>query len=97
MRVLNNNVLVRDIKPLEENMSGGLHLPDREMMYGMDETASSRRYDPDQGIVEDVGPDCEHIKKGDKVILAPLKGKEYSCNGIQFKIYKYAEIFGVIQ
>jgi len=84
MRLLNDNVLVGDIEPMEEEVNG-IFLPETS-------NDGSRRYDAEIGTVIALGSKCRHLKVGDRVYLAPMKGKEYN----DMKIYKFEEIFGVI-
>ena len=96
MRILNDNVLVTDIEDMADKV-GDIFLPDAGMQYGYDEDASARRYDCKIGTVVDFGPDAVNLKKGQKCYLAPLKGKEFTCNGKEFRLYRYEEVFGVIE
>lgn len=96
MKVLNDNVLVGDIGNMGGDEAGGIFLPDRNMLYGEDGQNSARRYEAEVGTILGVGPAAEGLEVGDRVYLAPLKGKEYTFEGKECKIYKYEEIFGKI-
>lgn len=91
MKMLNDNVLVGDIEVMTTKV-GEIFLPDKGMLYGEHGENSSRRYEPEVGTILGLGPKTEGLAVGDRVYLAPLKGKEYK----DMKIYKFEEIFGKI-
>jgi len=97
MRILNDNVLVGNIRSMEGERIGDIFLP--ETIDGINErpgsnrAAGSRRYDCKVGTVVDFGPDCDSIAEGDDVFLAPMKGVDYK----DMRIYKFEELMGKIE
>ena len=83
MKILNDNVLVKNVRPIEHKEIGGIIISEK---------AQTERYAPDVGEVVDFGEDVTDLEKGMTVILAPMKGKEYK----DMKLYRHKEIFGII-
>ena len=93
LRPLHDNVVVKRID-LEEEMSGGIIIPD---------TAKEK---PSEGEVVSVGPGGRDeagkiipidLKVGDRVLFGKWSGTEVKIDGVEYLIMKESDIMGVIE
>ena len=100
MRVLNDNVLVKDMGVMQTE-AGGILLPeflDRPEKDEMGSTMGSRRYDCRMGEVLGVGEKVKDLKAGDVVYTAPLKGVlAGEQDGKEIKLFRHEEILGKLE
>lgn len=77
MRVLNNYVLINELKPAEVQSMTGL-------VFSAEQT-SNMRYA--EGIVEEVGENLGfELKKGDKIVYDQAQGHHVVLDGVTYRV-----------
>ncbi len=52
--------------------------------------------DPTRGTVTHVGPECEHVKVGDEIVLGKYSGNRMEIDGVTYIIVNEQEVLAVV-
>lgn len=81
---LSNRVVVRRVE--EANVSkGGIYIPPSAVEKST------------EGVVTAVGPRCEQVTKGDRVIFGKYSGSEISLNDEIFHVMREEDVIAIIR
>jgi len=81
---LGDRVLIKRVEE-EQKTASGIIIPD------------NAKEKPQEGIVEEVGPDAEAVSKGDKVVFGKYSGTEIKVDGQDYLIMEIGDILGIIK